>query len=82
MAGDAALLDATPAYAAKVNATTPPRKLMTIGETGARYNMCDRVPMTDKCHQYTGTPTEMQVRGRAKRITPATRATWKGALAG
>ena len=62
MSGDAALLDATPAYAAKVQAITPPRKYMAIGETGARYNVCDRIPKTAKCLAYTGTPTELQVR--------------------
>ncbi len=60
--GDANILDATPEYADAVGAATPPRKLMAIGEAGARYSLCDNDPNTPSCLAYNGTPTELEIK--------------------
>lgn len=60
--GDANLLDATPEYAATVGAAEPPRKLMAIGEAGARFSLCDNDPTTPSCLAYNGTPTELEIK--------------------
>ncbi len=62
MSGDAALMDATAAYARKVGANQPPRKYMAIGETAARFVECDTAPWTTMCQAYRGTPTELAIK--------------------
>lgn len=62
LAGDASAMDATRAYATRVQVDRPPAKSLVIGETSSRYNLCDAVPKTARCATYTGVPTELEIK--------------------